>query len=299
MILFLLSLPLSLSLSSLLAWNKFIYNTAYHILFYNSSEFYQRPRNVLFTDTMYVLNISIAYGYGIHLPDPKVSNTSLFFLSISIVHTILFMIAVSFKATILVVVITNLPAVEVLGISSLYLVEWKLQSYHSISEIERQRLIKCFKKLFISTLNYFVLFQYLSYIRTSKFLFLLSFLIGYRVVWFVNEFKMIRTDIGIVRKYTKLLSNVELMVECEDCSKCAICLDTHDMTSRKLNCDHIFHLNCLSALVNKSGQIDATFHELKPSFLCPICKDKWNANKKKRQESKIDDFSEETKDFLS
>jgi late competence protein required for DNA uptake (superfamily II DNA/RNA helicase) len=102
----------------------------------------------------------------------------------------------------------------------------------------------------------------------------------------------------VIRKYTKSLSNKELIEEASESSRCALCLDSHDMTSRKLNCDHVYHLNCLAALV-KSKQNDSVFYELKQSLLCPICKEKWNSTtvsdyKKKQRES---DFFEESKDI--
>jgi hypothetical protein len=91
---------------------------------------------------------------------------------------------------------------------------------------------------------------------------------------------------NVVRKYTTKLSNIELN---DESSKCAICLEENDITSRKLSCNHKFHLNCLAALVKSNQRQD--FHELKPSYLCPMCKEKWNSHKLKnqKQESKIDD----------
>ena len=213
---------------------------------------------------------------------------------ISIAHIIAFIVSVNMKSpTFLITVITNLPAIEVLIISFLYLIEWRLQSNHSISEVERSRLIFCLKRIFIAAVNYFYLFQYITYIRTSKFLFVMSFVIAYKFIYFVNQFKIIRADMNVVRKYTTKLSNIELN---DESSKCAICLEDNDITSRKLSCNHKFHLNCLAALVKSNQRQD--FHELKPSYLCPMCKEKWNSHKLKnqKQESKIDDdYNEESK----
>jgi len=245
-------------------------------------------------DFISIINVSIVHA-AINDPRPP-TNTSLFFLLISVVHVITFNLAILSKSpSYLVSLITNIQSFEVLILCSFYLIDLRLKSDHRIADIERELLIESLKKLSALGLNYYCFLQYVLRIRSSQYIFVLSFVLAYRFFCIFDQFKKLRISMQTIRSYTRVLTNAELLNEICQQSTCVICLDSHDNTSRKLKCHHLFHLNCLAALMNSKKNSYDSVLRLNQQYHCPICKGVWNQWSKTKHHEETKNENDEYK----
>ena len=241
---------------------------------------------------MSIINVSIVYGT---INDPQApSKISLFFLLTSLVHVIAFIIAIMSKSpSYLISLITNIQSFEVLIQTSFYLLNLRLKLDHRIADIERELLIDSLTKLTLLGLNYYCYLQYVLRISMSRYIFVSSFVLAYKFFCIFDQFKKLRVSMKTIRSYTRVLTKVELVNEEHEHSTCAICLDSHDDTSRILRCHHLFHLNCLAALVNSKRNSFDSILRLNQQHHCPICKGIWNTRSRKKSSPKH--YQEESK----
>jgi len=262
-------------------WNRYIFHGAFLILF-NQHKFYKYTAYVLLWDVIYVMHLSVAYAGMNTLIEP--TRISMLFSVIAILHVIVFVCAMSTRLPFVVALIINMQSIEAIVFSSFYIINSKMKrDNQQISEIERERLMESLKKMVTLGLNYYCYLQYVLNISSSRYAFILSFIIAYNFFCVFDQFKKLKVSMQLIRKFTKVLSLTELQNEISSGGTCCICLDSHDFTSRKLVCHHMFHLNCLSALVHANQNSLSSILTLNKKYHCPLCNEVFNA---KRRQSK-------------
>lgn len=258
-------------------FTRYIFHGAFLILF-NQHVFYKYTVYVLLWDFIYVMHLSIAYAGINTLIEP--TRISMLFSVIAILHVIVFIFAMSTRLPFVVALIINMQSIEAIVFSLFYIINSKMKrNSQQISEIERERLMESLKKMVTLGLNYYCYIQYVLNISSSRYAFILSFIIAYNFFCVFDQFKKLKVSMQLIRKYTKVLSINELRNEISTGGTCCICLDSHDFTSRKLVCHHMFHLNCLSALVQANQDLSSIL-TLRKKYHCPLCNAVFNSTRR-------------------
>jgi len=225
------------------------------------------------------MHLSIAYAGINTLIEP--TKISMLFSVIAILHVIVFVLAMSTRLPFVVALIINMQSIETIVFCSFYIINSRMKrDNQQISEIERERLMESLKKMVTLGLNYYCYLQYVLNISSSRYAFVLSFIVAYNFFIVFDQFKKLKVSMQLIRKYTRVLSLNELRNEINTSGTCCICLDSHDFTSRKLVCHHMFHLNCLSALVHANQDSLSSILTLNKKYYCPLCNEVWNSTRR-------------------